>query len=543
MVLTTCQMLQNQKDFQEYRLWSSLFLCYSGGHLNADQAEQQYVRNNLKPYGHFFIALLINLFIYSAISEHWAPDSELTVISFLLTFLTLIGFMPKNHSRISYDVIILLSFAVNVLAKYPYETDPVVTQGWRFLDMKLPMFASYIIGNGIEFCLNLRLVLYIAIPILFIQLASKQNWIGTYKILIPHCVTLSWLQICIINSQGATMYGLLRGVFALAGIVMFLPLVGLTSVLLPAIAITKWLITSNLVYKISIFISVSSVALIISWYLAKSSFRKYSAVIQIFIMIFASVTLINMSNKNEKFDFMSENEETKYLSWDIYRKFCYEPSWEDENIALSQLNCAGLENSIVFWDGYIHTIKIKSITNKYIKLFEKFPKQINNYLYCYFGEEISNSICEKLVKNVNECEILFDVKKNANKCSLEKLNVYVFEITMRMSQGIWGKSPEMLTLVLDNAFKNLTLKLKSGDHIWFRGKLFNDENAGSDGILGGYKPHISIEALGCQSCSNGNLETVTKPKDTNNFHNFFHYIHVGFKFILNVVFNPVVIFK
>lgn len=542
MVLTTCRMLQNQRDFQEYRLWSNLFLCYSGGNLNAEQAEQQYIRNNLKPYGQFFIALLMNLFIYSAISEHWTPDSELTMISFFLTFLTLIGFMPQKHFRISCEVTILLSFAINVLAKYPYDMDPVVTQGWRFIDLKIPTFASYVIGNGIEFCLNFRFLLYAAIPFLFIQLASKQNWRGTYNILIPHCVTLSWLQICIISSQGATMYGLLRGVLALVGVVMFLPLVGLTSVLLPAIALTKWLITSNMIFTIIIFILITCVAFIISWLLAQSRFRKYTAIIQIIIMITALITLINITNQNENINYMPENEEPKYVSWDIYRKFCYEPVWEDENIALSQLSCAGLENSLIFWDGYIHTIKIKSVKNNLVKLFKKLPKPIYQYLSCYFGDEISNSICENLQKNLEECQILYSVKKIANKCTLEKFDEYTFEITMRMSVGIWGKTPEMLILNLDHHFKNITMQLKAGDHIWFKGKLFNNEVVGADGILGGYQPHINVESIGCHSCFRENLKEVSKAKDSTDVY-VFQYLYVGFKFILNILFNPVVIFK
>ncbi|XP_044754375.1 wolframin [Coccinella septempunctata] len=543
MVVTTCQMLQNQREFQEFRLWSGLFLCYSGGNLNAEQVEYQYVKKNLKPYGQFFVALLVNLFIYSFISEHWTPDSELTVFSFLFTFLTLFGFMPKRNSEMSCGATILLSFAINVLAKYPYDTDPIVTKGWRFLDLKIQTFTSYVMGNSIQFCFNFRLVLFLAIPILLIQLASKQNWRGTYKILIPHCVTLSWLQMCIIGSQGATVYGLLRGVLALVGVVMFLPLVGLTSALLPAAVLTKWLISSSMLFTLSIFFLISCVAIFISWHLAQSHVKKYTAVIQIIIMIIALITIINMMNENKKFEELSEDEEPEYLPWDIFRKFCYEPFWEDENIALSQLNCAGLENALVSWDGYIHTIKIRSVSNIYIKILEKLPEKIYDTLLCYFGEKISNSICHTMHKNSDECLVLHSMKENANKCTLEKYNEYEFEITMRMSAGIWGKRSEMLILVLDNSFKNITTRLKSGDHIWFKGKLFNNQNIGADGILGGYKPHISIEALGCHSCFNIDIRTVTKAKDTSNVYDNFHHIYVGVKFILNIIFNPVVIFK
>ncbi|KAL3270028.1 hypothetical protein HHI36_009084 [Cryptolaemus montrouzieri] len=544
MVLTTCQMMQNQMNFSDFRLWSGLFLCYSGGSLNTEQAENQYIKNNLKPYCHFFIALLLNLVIYSIISEQWVPDSELTVISFLMTFITLISFTPKKGAKLSFDMTVLLSFAVNVLAKYPYDKDPVVTQGWRFLDVRIPTFASYIIGNGIEFCLNFRLILYAAIPVLFIRIASKRNWKGIQETLIPHCVTLSWLQICIISSQGATMYGLLRGVLGLVGVVMFLPLVGLTSVLLPAIALTKWIVLSNMIHTICIFVIISSIALLISWLCAQTRFRSYTAVVQVIMMLAAFVTIINMENDSKNLQFYAESEKPQYITWNIFQKFCHQPVWQDENIALAQLKCAELDNSLIQWDGYINDIKINSIKNSYKRIFEKLPKNVNDILSCYYGEKISYSKCSNLSgDNQQDCQILYNIKKISNLCSLEKFNEYTFEITVKMASGIWGKSPE-ITLIVENYFRNFTMQLKPNDHIWFSGKLFNNENIGSDGILGGLKPHVFLEEIGCHNCQKNSL-TKMKMSDNNSFSifSFMQYLYVGFKFILNALFNPVVVFK
>ncbi|KAK9873200.1 hypothetical protein WA026_021433 [Henosepilachna vigintioctopunctata] len=542
MIIATCQMLQNQRRFSDFQLWSGLFLCYSGGSLNSEQAEHQYIKNNLKPYGNFFLALILNFLIYSVISHQWVPDSEITIISFCLTFITLIGFMPKKHSRIHFDMTVLLSFAINVLAKYPYESDSVVTQGWRFLDLKIPTFASYVIGNGIEFCLNFRLVLYAIIPILFIQTASKQNWRGTYQVLIPHCVTLSWLQICIISSQGATMYGLLRGVLALVGVVMFLPLFGLTTILLPAIALTKWIVTTNVIYSLCIFAIIGSITLLISWFVAQSRFINYTASIQVIMMLGAFITLINIG-ENKSLQFLPEPETPKYLTWNIYQKFCHQPIWQDENIALAQLNCAELDHSLILWDGYINDIKIKSIKNRYKVLLEKLPKKVYEYLSCYFGEEIDYS-CTNLPENSQEdCQTFHEMKKLTNICSLQKFNEYSFEISIRMNSGIWGKSPEVV-LIVEDIFKNFTTKLKPTDHIWFKGLLVNNDKAGPDGILGGLKPHILLDEIGCHTCQNRKLTSMNMPKDgSTDIHKIVQYVYISFKYILNVLFNPVIVFK
>jgi len=113
-----------------------------------------------------------------------------------------------------------------VLAKYPYETDTVVSKGWRFLDLHVPTFASYVIGklirelcfyflyhinciqyyyslgNGVEFCLNFRALFYLILPAIMVKMAARNNWRGIYTDLIPHCMTLSWWQMALVASQG-----------------------------------------------------------------------------------------------------------------------------------------------------------------------------------------------------------------------------------------------------------------------------------------------------------------------------------------------------
>lgn len=266
MVVSTFQMLQRRREFSDFRVWSQLFLNYSGGNLNPEEAEYQYCSSKLKPYGHFFLALLINLVVYPLIAPQWTPQSELTILAFFLTILTLYAFMDDKCVP---DFLALFSFAVHVLAKYPYETDAVVGQGWRFLDIRVPTFASYVVGNGIEFCLNFRAVFYLLIPAVFLKIAARDNWRGTYRTLIPHCVTLSWWQMAVISSQGATWYGLIRSTLALVGLVLFLPLAGLATILLPVAAVGKYLADSAVLVRVTATVTLASLPLALSWYLSR----------------------------------------------------------------------------------------------------------------------------------------------------------------------------------------------------------------------------------------------------------------------------------
>lgn len=541
MFFTSFQMLQSQRDFSDFRMWSGLFICYSGGSLNPEQAEYQYIRNNLKPYGHFFVSWLLNLLVYPIISQQWIPQSELTIIAFCLTFITLFGFMPKRRSKTVFDGLALLSFAITVLAKYPYDTDPVVAQGWRFLELEVPNFPSYVIGNGIEFCINFKLVLYMFIVVLFVRIASRDNWKGIYKSLMPHCVTLSWLQVCIISSQGATMFGFVRGILALAGVVLFLPLVGLTSVILPVIAVTKCIFTTNMIYSLCLFAILSFLSLGVCYFLAKTRYRRYTAVIQVLMMVVASFSLLNVTIQDRNSEYSAEGKVPRLLPWEVYQRFCYQPVWREENVAIQQMNCAQLEHSHVHWDGQISDIKIKQIRNTYKSVIDKFPSSFSQYLYCLYGEQVVSNCQIDSIRE--ECNIFFDSISSLNKCTLEKYNEYTFEVSVRMQAGIWAKNPEV-KVILSHYFKNFTLKLKPNDHIWFKGSLFNNENLGPEGILGGTQPFVRLHEIGCIDCHNKDLtELHIDSENTFELQDVLNVLYTSIKFVLNVLLNPIIVLK
>jgi wolfamin len=136
MIFSSFKMFKSKHEFIDFRIWSGLFLKYDQ-QVNADDSESLYLRNNLKPFLWFFIGFGVNLMVNPIISDQWMPHSEITVIAFFLTFMTMFCFMYTS-SR-GPDIITLFSFGINVLAKYPYEMDSVVNNKWRFLDLKVSL--------------------------------------------------------------------------------------------------------------------------------------------------------------------------------------------------------------------------------------------------------------------------------------------------------------------------------------------------------------------------------------------------------------------
>ncbi|XP_058061772.1 wolframin [Anopheles bellator] len=591
MVLSSFRMLKSKHEFIDFRMWSGLFLRYGDEHLNTNASENQFLRNNLKPYMYFFVAFFVNITLQPNISDQWLPLSEITVVAFVLTFLTMFAFIYTSRDPFP-DYLILFSFGLNVLAKYPYEMDDVVTTGWRFLDLKVPGFSTFVIGNGIEFCLNCRAMLYLLIPGFFVYIARRNSWRGIYQYLIPHCVTLSWLQLCIISSQSATMFGLVRGALGLAGLLLFLPLFGIVTLLIPVFAVIEWLSLTDSTVRLwsSITAAITAVAISIA---AASSRRteKYITFLQIAVCVIGTIflTLPHMMSNFETiatgdaagglFEASSDGhqEATDHsappsnLGWDLYYKFCHQPAWDSENKVRTQLRCTNLDGTFVRWEGTVVDMAIASRKNLRAELIEGYlPKFLADRINCIYGEPIEPDCGNLNGSSEGDCENLRHFMQRQRTCHLNKWNTYEYELKVRMTTGLLTKPAEII-LRAQHTFGNFTQSLNYSDRIWFVGVLrgstqalasagsstaTSDQqwdaggalNIGGPGFgvhgmrLGRKHPLIELHSVGCIQCRNPALRPVHLTEGLK-VNGRMRDLLRGLKYLLNVIFNPVVIFK
>ncbi|XP_055380957.1 wolframin isoform X2 [Condylostylus longicornis] len=570
MVWSTFKMLKVKHDFIDFRIWSGLFLSYGDNNVDAGGSENQFLKNNLKPYAIFFCAFIINLITFPVVSNEWVPYSEITLVAFILIFVTMTAFMytaPKGFP----DWLIMFSFGINVLAKYPYEMDSVVTIGWRFLDLKVPTFYSFVIGNGIEFCLNCRVLLYLFIPFCLINLAKRLDWQGIYTFLIPHCVTLAWLQICIMSSQSATMFGLMRATLGLAGIMLFLPLFGIITLMIPIFVMIDWLGLTDPKVRMASSVTAVLMATLISCAMAiNHRTQKYITILQITLFVGASVLLTlpymtaNFSTthisensafnelyvKNHRSNGLAMNsgysgfdEELKSLTWEHFYNYCAQPAWEHSNKIKTQLRCSQLEGIHVKWEGIVSDIEIVRISNFRAEFIKKYmPNWIRNFLFCAYGEKNKYHCAEN-----EDCEELRQLLSNQKFCNMNNWNMYEYEIELKMQSGLLSR-PTTLYLKVKHHFGNFTNELRISDRIWFSGKLLNIRNGKlmdypQDMILGSGKPVVEIDGLGCVYCHNKDLTSIELRAKNEVFDARMRDLTRGVKYLLNAIFNPLIIFK
>ncbi|KAL4708591.1 hypothetical protein ACJJTC_014199 [Scirpophaga incertulas] len=557
--------------FIDFRKWSGLFLRYSDGNLQPDESENMFVRNNLGPFLQFFLALFINLFLYPFIATQWVPFSEFCVLSFFLMFLTLFNFSFGTNETPYPDILALVSFAINVLAKYPYEKDTVVHQGWRFLDLHISNYPSYILGNSIEFCVNSRVFFSLLIPFILALMAKRSDWHGFFKFTMPHCVTLSWLQMFIVCSHGCTTYGLIRGTLGLVCSFLFLPLMGLLSVILPVFAFLQYITLSRVLYTVAIVLAFV-LSLSVSCLLAKTEATK--KFITPFQFTIGLLTLIYFGNqfvtnvqddglpsglidligddKNSiknllKSEFITDYDDTTYhVSWEDYYNQCNSPSWTDFNTAETQIKCAVLDGANVNWEGYVQDVKLNSVVNRWRDFESWLPGFFKEYFKCYYGEEYETLCSGSAGSDLKECEFVQSVARQSGKmCHLDNFNEYTYEVKLLLDTG-GGilKRRAQVTILFDHHFTNFTRLLRIDDKIRFRGVLANDYesyNIGSQDVT------VKGHEIRCLECKNAQGTISTKVRPSSKFSDLLKTIvsdcTVSTKHILNFLLNPVVIFK
>jgi hypothetical protein len=123
---------------------------------------------------------------------------------------------------------------------------------------------------------------------------------------------------------------------------------------------------------------------------------------------------------------------------------------------------------------------------------------------------------------------------------------YKFGVGVKMKSGMWGKGAEV-TLIAEDSFRNFTLALCPGDHVWLIGYLMNDGGKdSSDHVVGGLKLQVGVEETGCLVCDRSDLQIHKKGSGTLKNGTpalLVAHVQAGLKSALSFTFNPIVICK
>ncbi|BES96384.1 Wolfram syndrome 1 [Nesidiocoris tenuis] len=519
MLITTCQILAKKWEFDDLKQWSNLLVAWGGPGVNAEQAQWAHCTNNIYPCFVFLFSLIANILLTPFVSQYSIPYSELTVVSVISALLILYNFSSYKGKL---DYLAVVSFCVGMLARYPYETDDVVFSTWRFVDVRIPTFASYVVGNSIEFCLNFKVIFFLMMPGLLIKMASRDRWKGIYVSLVPHLISLSWWQMAVIMSNGATRFGLIRSGLAVLVVIMFVPLAGLTVVLLPMIAVFRFFLATETVLPVSVTLAIACFCLVLLLYLSTRPSRAGRVIgwFQIVLAICAAGLLIWPHVETLPHDWYSD---TVGLTRNQYDDFCLHDR-ADRMRSPAQEKCLTLSGLYVQWEGVVESTAVSAVHNPLSSIVSKLPVKIKRVVSCMYGEKYDNCLDDHCSSD----------SFMGSECHLSNWNRYEYAIDISMAEGAWSRDNAKVILRADNMFRNFTTSLLKNDKIWFAGALELDPRDLQT-------PRIRLYQAGCLSCAGPRPPPVTACRLA--MPSSLQEIYSAVRNLLNFVFNPAVNFN
>lgn len=243
---------------------------------------------------------------------------------------------------------------------------------------------------------------------------------------------------------------------------------------------------------------------------------------------------------------LHRDDEPLTLKWESYYEFCALPLDSPGNRIKSQLKCAQLSGTKIRWGGVVESVEIGHIENNLERFLTAYlPELLSDLIICWYGEP--NEVAENA--ETTDFDDLKTILKQKRRCNLNAWNSYIFNINVRMSSGLLAK-PMEITLRATHVFTNFTKYLNESDRVWFKGIILKsakvnpnlvDELKNAKSINN--EPLIELTAIGCERCYNENLKDTSIAVNRLMLSERLKDLRSGFKYLLNVLFNPVIIFK
>jgi wolfamin len=487
MVLSTLQMFYKRKKLNDIRDIAS-FLQNFNSAFDKDTARSMYEWTSIKPYVAFFCSVSMCVAAFAVTDRHYIPCPELVLVSL---FFTSLSFMALSDQ---YERLEIASIGLNLFASIPamfesFPHIPIISTLCR------PLFGFVIsfefpsvILRGMHVNIGLPSLAYLVVPMLFMAMAMRRSWRGTYVVLIPHLVCFCWWQAMLVFYRYSSWVGLIR---ASVGWVLFL-------VMLPVLAfVVVGYLFFYAVYTVGMAdftkLVITMMLVVVpagAVYWMRNGFslpfagldRKSLAGKVVFIGVLAACVL-------SVFFMLSASKlsaaPASRLSYESYYKHCGQPSWEKTSMLDVMLRCTKFQQLTIDWEGtFTGQTTIKEVSSSARQFLEAMPSFFANWLTCVYGQPFGDCSRHDSPDEREFCEL---ATSQGRECHLNNLDRYTFQFTVTMPHG------QQIRGEASYVFKSILLQLRPGDTIAIHGHLVDS--------LGSASPLVRIQYIECTSCS------------------------------------------
>ncbi|VDI40517.1 wolfamin [Mytilus galloprovincialis] len=474
MIVATVQMFYKKKKMKDAAALANVLKTYDVG-VDVNETRSQYSWNSLTPYLVFFGALPLTVISFSLANKMYIPCSEFCILAGAFAGLCFTALSD------SHDMLMILAVVFNLIASLPTFVNSLPQIPFITAAIKLVLGAGFSVEIGAGFQINLGLptVSYLVVPVMFILMAARGSWKGTYQVLVPHLVCYFWWQLMVAVFPFTTWKGLIRSSVGYFFLPMLIPLSVLLIIVGFFYVVYKLLMTA-VFGKLVVTLLLGGLAFLLSQtktLFGKKTDKKLGTTKKIVMGIFAVLALLPIIFVQLP---TTKKPSKQVIAWEEYRGIC---ALNDDNSVPEQLACSSFIGSSITWTGTFKEARISKIENSVEPLLKGMPGFIANYLRCSYGGEYGD--CNDETKSDKEKQICSLMTSLGHECHLNRHNSYSFSLQVKMEEFEKG------TLVLNagNNFKETLSALAVGDRVEFSATLV--DGAGS------LAPQFKLKSIKC----------------------------------------------
>ena len=458
----------------------------------------------MKPYATFFLALPLCIASLSVADSGWLLCPEFGALSAVTAFACYIALSDR------YDFLALASISVDAVStivpalieKLP-QIPIVHAILWYFCG---PGFLVELPVQGLHVRFGLPSLAFLIVPLIFVRMAAKKSWQGTYQVLVPHLVCFFWWRLTIAFIARSTWFGLARAFVGWIGLIFFLPfapfvLIGYGIYVFRSVMsfayVLKIFTTVFLVVGASAFVWWSRSGFRIgSWFSLQGKSPVSRAAIILVIVVASCVPLAYVFMPRENVEI--PDDKAGFLSWSSYHKYCLSPQ-------ASVVSCGKFVGAHVTSTGVVKRVSVTRVENPAEAFAAWLPYPFSNWFRCAYGEYYPDD-CSVYI-DLEDYEACTFSKRRGSPCHLRELDRYTYDLIVDVPES-GGVGSVDVRIVAAQGFRSLVNHVRRQIEVTFGAVLSPS--------IPGLEYELKLESIQCegQSCEIGekaNYEEGTGP--------------------------------
>jgi len=465
LVVVTAQMLQARRRLGDVRTIAAMLSRFTL--FDEQTAASMFMWNSMKPYATFFIALPLCIASLTVADSGWLLCPEFAALSAVTSF---VSFLALNDR---YDHLALISIFVDLVSTVL----PALIQKLP----KIPVFHSiiwYLFGPGFALelpvrglCIMIGLpsLAFLIVPLIFVKMAARGSWQGTYQTLVPHLVCFFWWRLTVAFLARSTWFGLARACVGWIGLIFLLPLapfllVGYGIYIFHSVmtlpSALKVVTTLVLIVGASTYAWWSRSGFRVgSWFSLKGKSPLSKAAVILVIVIASCVPLASVFVSAPASVDLA-NSDAAFLSWSSYHRYCLAPE------GASVVACAKFTGAHVTSAGVVKQFAVSHVDNPAEAFAAWLPCPFSNWIRCAYGEHYPDNC--SMNTDAEEFEACTFNKRRGRPCHLQQLDRFTFELVVAVDATD-------VRIVAADWFRTLAGRLQPQTQITFRALLSGAE--------------------------------------------------------------------